>query len=221
MVEQVSNIKQRTTSGESANTALQQQVQQLQERIERRGSDDSGSVRAVSEVEAKVGAVSQQVADIAARLLEVEGDHEFARENEIIPGVEVSAVSICASEVASNAPGRPPLPRGDVARDGEAGARPQGLQQQLEAVAIHLEAMDELTERVAELEQRCNAGSIVGGDGNPEDQVSFGPPMERATSSDALTKEVDNMNREVAEIRGRLMAAERSLEKLPRRRRTI
>jgi len=228
LVEQVSNMKQRTASGEGANTTLQQQVQQLQNHIERRFSDDSGSTRAVSEVEAKIGAVTNQVADIAARLLEVESDHEFARENDTMPGLEVSAVSH-ASEVASNAPARglPPLPRGEVERErgvGESGSRSPALQQQLEAtqqqleaVAIHLETMDELNERVAELENRCNVGSMVGGEVvAPEDQVSFGAPTQvSAATSDKLGKEVENLSQEVTEMRGRLMAAERKMETPP------
>merc|ERR1719247_23650 len=217
MLEQVSNIKQRTSRDEAANASLLQQVQQLQERVERRGNDDSGSASArhVSEVDAKVGAVSAQVADIAARLLEVEGDREFARENESLPGVEVSAVSV-ASEVGSNAPrGLPPLPRG--------ADRSLGLQQQLEAVAAHLEAMDELADRVAELEQRNGVVRTAaeeenkdgfGGLGGFQDQVSFGPttspssksPSSKAqASSDALTKEVEGISQEVSEMRGRLM----------------
>jgi len=233
LLEQVSNLKQRTSSGEAASTALQQQVQQLQMMIERRQGDDSGSMRAVSEVEAKVGAISQQVAHIDARLLEVEGGLEFARENDTRPLDEVSAVSV-ASEAASTAPGGrslPPLPRGEVDRDragsGDGGSRSGvGLQEKLEAklevVADHLEVIDELAERVAEVEQRLSAiasggaqASSVSEDmGVDASQVSFGPPAGSQSVYTNLTREVEGLSTEVDELRKRLLVAERGLGKL-------
>lgn len=214
LVEQVSNLKQRTASGEATTNGIQQQVQQLQGHLDNRSSMDSAPARDVSQLDAKVSAVSQQVADIAARLLEVEGDREFARENETNPGLEMSAVSI-ASEVASSAPGRglPPLPKGEVERDrGDVAARAE-LQRQLEAVASQLEALDDLTERVADLEQK-NVGSIAGGE-----QVSFGPTGQvgglSSPSSGALSKEVASLTQDVTAIRDRLASAEQALQKMP------
>ncbi|CAE8715976.1 unnamed protein product, partial [Polarella glacialis] len=82
LVEQVSKLKKQASSWEATASSSQQQVQHLQSMIEKRQMEDSGLFRGASEVEGKLGAVCQQVADMAARLLEVEGNLDFVRENE-------------------------------------------------------------------------------------------------------------------------------------------
>mmetsp|Transcript_54892 Transcript_54892/g.161376 ORF Transcript_54892/g.161376 Transcript_54892/m.161376 type:complete len:1469 (-) Transcript_54892:120-4526(-) len=203
LVENVSRLKQQTASSESAHNSIAQQVQHLQLSLERRGNEDSLSMRSSTEVEAKVGAISQQVADIAARLLEVEGGLDFAREESALapPLGEMSNVS-AVSEAGSAAGGRgslPPLPPGGAA----------AMQQKLEAVAEHLEVVDELAERVAELERRASEGFGVASQspmGSPVGQitseVSFGgeAPMRGAAAAGATSSQIDGIQQQLSEF---------------------
>jgi len=188
LVEQVSRLAQRISSGGVASSALQQQVQQLQQGlVELRPGDDQGntSTGAVLEVQAKFAAVSGQVADLAARLVEVESGLEFTREREASMLDGCSAVS----EVASSAPvathgglrvGLPLPPAQECAPDINGALDMQSslaFQEKLEAVAAHLEVVDELMERVTEIERHltlgdytgasdCGAGAVAGGQAN-------------------------------------------------------
>ncbi|CAE7603535.1 unnamed protein product [Symbiodinium sp. CCMP2456] len=158
LVEQVSRLKQQAASSEASANSWQQQVKQIHSLIERKQNEDSASMRVTNEVEAKVGALSAQVADMAARMLEVEGSLDFVRENDLTAG-EVSAPERTAPE-------------------SEAPAQPSALQEKLEAVAEHLEVVDDLSDRLAELERRMSTGQdfhpLGSSSPGPVSEVSFG-----------------------------------------------
>mmetsp|Transcript_27907 Transcript_27907/g.60580 ORF Transcript_27907/g.60580 Transcript_27907/m.60580 type:complete len:1313 (+) Transcript_27907:3-3941(+) len=181
--------------------------------IERRQSDDSASSRATAEVEAKVGVVSQQVADITARLLEVEGGLDFARESTIAPLCEVSAVS-AASEAASAAavaqPTRPPLPPGGGSGEDRLASAPIGaLEERLEALAEHLELFDEVVERVTELERRGGVGGEGGENGDGEVEAARDGPPQRAQASDEAECYKKELSEKVATLAAKLETEER------------
>ncbi|CAE7436831.1 unnamed protein product [Symbiodinium pilosum] len=159
LVEQVSRLKQQAASSEANANSWQQQVKQIHSLIERKQNEDSASMRVTNEVEAKVGALSAQVADMAARMLEVEGNLDFVRESDLPSG-----------EAAS--PER-------AAPDKEVPAQPSALQEKLEAVAEHLEVVDDLSDRIAELERRLSTGqdfhpNLGSSSPGPMSEVSFG-----------------------------------------------
>eukprot|EP00933_Yihiella_yeosuensis_P039659 TRINITY_DN33771_c0_g1_i1.p1 TRINITY_DN33771_c0_g1~~TRINITY_DN33771_c0_g1_i1.p1 ORF type:complete len:1387 (-),score=430.78 TRINITY_DN33771_c0_g1_i1:373-4095(-) len=214
LVEQVSRLKQQAASFEAASQSAQNQVQQLQGLIERRQSEDSASLSNFGQVEAKVGAVSQQVADIAARLLEVEGNQDFARENETGLG-EVSSLS-AISEANHGSRGLPPLPKTEAEHaPSKAGA---GLQEKLEAVAKHLEIVDDLADRIQALEIRIGgaAGSdlsqhLGGASPGPPSEVSFGGDAPIRTSS---FPQADGSLKELGDLAVRLGTAEQELKGL-------
>ncbi|CAJ1429556.1 unnamed protein product, partial [Effrenium voratum] len=175
LVEQVSKLKQQASSSESNTSSWQQQVKQIHSLIERRQNEDAAAMRVTTEVEAKVGALSSQVADLAARLLEAEGNLDFAREN------EASTLTEAREEPV---------------------ARPTALQEKLEAVAEHLEVVDDLSERLCDLERRFATGHESHALGNqspgPFSEVSFGgeAPMKASAAHD--------MSRELAELQTRM-----------------
>jgi len=192
LLEQVSNIKQRQSSIEASGVANQQQLQNLQGLLERRSIDDSSSGRALAEFEAKVGAVSQQVVVLEARLLEVESGLEVARENEAIPGIEVSQVSMTSDGPPSFAKGLPPLPRGESDRGNT--QQLVELQQQLEAMANQFEAMDELSERVIALEESTSKSGAP----NSGDQASVG--MVSGSLLESLREKVDRLSESLGAV---------------------
>ncbi|CAE7387999.1 unnamed protein product [Symbiodinium natans] len=163
LVEQVSRLKQQAASSEANATSWQQQVKQIHSLIERRQSEDSASMRITNEVEAKVGALSAQVADMAARMLEVEGNLDFVRENDLPAG-------------QAGTPER--------ATENEAPGQPSALQEKLEAVAEHLEVVDDLSDRIAELERRFSTGP----DFHPMGSSSPGPVSEVSFGGEAPLK---------------------------------
>eukprot|EP00930_Biecheleria_cincta_P062788 TRINITY_DN4822_c0_g1_i4.p1 TRINITY_DN4822_c0_g1~~TRINITY_DN4822_c0_g1_i4.p1 ORF type:complete len:1651 (+),score=530.46 TRINITY_DN4822_c0_g1_i4:89-4954(+) len=218
LVEQVSRLKQQASSSEASTNSWQQQVQQLQSLLERRQNEDMASSRVTAEVEAKVGAVSSQVADIAARLLEVEGNLDFARETEAGLG-EVSALSHISetSGVIRNTSNLPPLPRSEADRAGSAGngQSHSNLQEKLEAVAEHLEVVDELSDRVAELERRVTAGAggsdcpanLGGASPAPASEVSFG-------GDGPFKVQAESFSKELGDLQSRCQGAEQELSSL-------
>ncbi|CAE8634450.1 unnamed protein product, partial [Polarella glacialis] len=108
----------------------------------------------------------------------VEGNLDFVRENETANLGEVSAMS-AISEAAS---ARPPLPRGEAER--MSASHSSGLQEKLEAVAEHLEVVDDLSDRVIELERRLGLVAFSGGGASP------GPASEVSFGGDAPFKEL-------------------------------
>eukprot|EP00913_Durusdinium_trenchii_P034069 g31888.t2 len=180
LVEQVSKLKQHASSAEANSSSWQQQVKQIHSLIERKQNEDAASLRVNGEVEAKVGALSSQVADIAARLLEVEGNLDFVRETE-----QSSLTEAPNSGVAG--PGTQGSGGGNAA-----------LQEKLEAVALHLEIVDDLTERLGDLERKWNAGPEPHGMGSPPgplSEVSFGgeAPVKASAPSDHLGRELGDL----------------------------
>eukprot|EP00929_Paragymnodinium_shiwhaense_P019632 TRINITY_DN13320_c0_g1_i2.p1 TRINITY_DN13320_c0_g1~~TRINITY_DN13320_c0_g1_i2.p1 ORF type:complete len:1691 (+),score=429.72 TRINITY_DN13320_c0_g1_i2:72-5144(+) len=129
---EVARLTQRAHSGDSSLTAAQQQLQQLHSLVERRQGEEARR-GGVSEVDAKVAAVSEQVAKLDARLLEVEGGLDFAKEN---------AASHASYSLAA------PTPVQSTGREDSTA----GLQEKLEAVAEYLEMLDDLERRVVDLE---------------------------------------------------------------------
>eukprot|EP00928_Gymnodinium_smaydae_P038959 TRINITY_DN26737_c0_g3_i1.p1 TRINITY_DN26737_c0_g3~~TRINITY_DN26737_c0_g3_i1.p1 ORF type:complete len:1730 (+),score=510.19 TRINITY_DN26737_c0_g3_i1:209-5398(+) len=191
MREQLSRLSHRVSSGETSTSAIQQQVQQLQGMIDRHHSD-SGPSRNSAEVEAKVGAVSQQVADISARLLEVEGSLDFARE---FP----QAGSNVGSGIPTPAGGHVPQLHGTPQQPQQQSAGVLELHDKLNQVAGQLELVDELADRVDELEKRQAKAA-----GHP----SPGPPSEISFGGDGLGKAASIASlggvKELDEVRDRL-----------------
>eukprot|EP00931_Biecheleriopsis_adriatica_P046722 TRINITY_DN26856_c0_g1_i1.p1 TRINITY_DN26856_c0_g1~~TRINITY_DN26856_c0_g1_i1.p1 ORF type:complete len:1680 (+),score=520.77 TRINITY_DN26856_c0_g1_i1:66-5105(+) len=220
LVEQVSRLKQQASSSEASASHSQQQVQHLQSLVERRQNEDSQSFRVTAEVEAKVGAVSSQVADIAARLLEVEGNMDFARENETAALGEVSVLSAIseAGSTAAAARGLPPLPRGaeaDRASNSTRGEVPGGLQEKIEAIAEHLEVVDDLADRMGEVERRLAGGSdcppnVGGASPGPASEVSFGGDGPFKVSN----LQAEGFAKELAELQLRCSGADKELKSL-------
>jgi len=220
LVEQVSRLKHQASNSEAASSSMQQQVSQLQGALQRHHGDDP-LARAIEKVEGKVDAVSQQVADMAARLLEVEGGLDFAREHETSPLGEVSAVS-AHSELASGAPPRgvPPLPRPHGSdREHAPDQNSQQmlvLQEKLQEVAEHLELQDDLETRVADLERRLEGLSTSSGQHLLEKggEVSFGTEATVPRGADTSHARslphphVDEMQQDIHDLRARITAAE-------------
>eukprot|EP00927_Polykrikos_kofoidii_P023700 TRINITY_DN21742_c0_g1_i1.p1 TRINITY_DN21742_c0_g1~~TRINITY_DN21742_c0_g1_i1.p1 ORF type:complete len:1794 (+),score=431.85 TRINITY_DN21742_c0_g1_i1:110-5491(+) len=175
---EVSRLTQRSSTGDAAYTSLQQQVQHIQTALER--SDDSGSERRVAEVAAQIGAVSQQVAKLDARLLEVEGGMEYARES----GEAVGSVGQGrtgdghASYQSEHVPGGGGL---DAA----------GLQEKLEAIAETLEFVNDLEMRVVDLERRSGTGEL--GDGDSSTQGIPESPTRNSEVSKTLRADVGQL----------------------------
>ncbi|CAL1152555.1 unnamed protein product [Cladocopium goreaui] len=197
LVEQVSKLKQQASSAEANSSSWQQQVKQIHGLIERKQNEDAASLRVTSEVEAKVGALSSQVADLAARLLEVEGNLDFVRENEPSSLTEAPRMTLST-----------PLPS-------EGAPQPSALQEKLEAIAAHLEIVDDLTDRVGDLERRwsLSAGQEVHGMGSPPgplSEVSFGgeAPMKAASAH------AETVGRELGDLQLRLDANDGKLKSL-------
>jgi len=192
LVEQVNHLKQQALSGEAASTGLQKQVQHLQQAVmESQHNDDSAARWASAEVEAKVTVMSQQVADVTARLLDVEGGLEFTRTVTAPSAIEeVSAMTVVSeagsTTAATLSQGLVPQPRGDAKRrrhrDGDPLSSSRGtpagegtvaaLQEKLLAVADHLEAMDVFETRMSRLEQQVDQhhGILCTGDCGDADQ---------------------------------------------------
>lgn len=164
LVEQVSRLSQRASSNEASHSSMADKVQQLQLHLERSNNEDSVSTRGLTETSAKVGALTTQVADMAARLLEVEGHIEFSKESGLPPFRQ-------ASGGAGGGPKSvPPLPcgqeRGIEASEFNVGDRspataPLDIQDKLTEVACHLEVVDELERRIEILEHRLNGDDDV------------------------------------------------------------
>lgn len=179
LVEQVSRLKQQAASSEANANSWQQQVKQIHSLIERRQNEDSASMRVTNEVEAKVGALSAQVADMAARMLEVEGSLDFVRENDLTTA-EVSAPERTAPE-------------------SEAPTQPSALQEKLEAVAEHLEVVDDLSDRLAELERRMSTGQdfhpLGSSSPGPVSEVSFGgeAPLKASSAPDLSASQLGEL----------------------------
>lgn len=179
LVEQVSRLKQQAASSEANANSWQQQVKQIHSLIERRQSEESASMRVTNEVEAKVGALSAQVADMAARMLEVEGSLDFVRESDLTAG-EVTAPERTAPE-------------------SEAPAQPSALQEKLEAVAEHLEVVDDLSDRLAELERRMSTGQdfhpLGSSSPGPVSEVSFGgeAPLKVPSAPDVAASQLGEL----------------------------
>merc|ERR1712137_807767 len=96
LLEQVSHLKQQAVSSESSSASfvkqlreLQQQFHQLQGMVDRRQADTSTSAMN-TDSETMVKEMWEKVAELHARLLEVEGGLDFARENN-----EVGSSHIC------------------------------------------------------------------------------------------------------------------------------
>lgn len=178
LLKQFSNFKHRSSSTEAAHTALQEQVQQLQIALERRESNDTGSWPSFHELQAKVNTVSQQVAQIDARLLEMEGDFEFARRSEPSQTSSISAGLQERLEVKQESVSNRPeikevlmeriaelerrLPEEHESAEATGGSSlgkqlQEKLVDKLEIIANKLEATDELVERVEGLERHLPA----------------------------------------------------------------
>lgn len=214
LVQGVSRLRQQASSGESAQAALSQQVQQLQGLIERRWSEEATKSRTSPEVEAKVTEMWEKVAELHARLLEVEGGLDFARANDTGTFGEVSIISKDGGRVI------PPLPGGEVdpERSGQ-GAGTNGalardrnsveVKEKLEAVAEHLEVVDDLADRVAELERRAfslEPGPMLSSPAKTS-EVSFGgdAPIKDAAKDKAAGS---------TELHARVLASEQELKAL-------
>mmetsp|Transcript_20374 Transcript_20374/g.54491 ORF Transcript_20374/g.54491 Transcript_20374/m.54491 type:complete len:1515 (-) Transcript_20374:117-4661(-) len=200
---QVSRVSQRTSSIET----LQNQVQQMQILVEQKQESKGG--HEIEELQAKLGAVFEKVADFDARLLEVEGGLEFARENEtgignrgsisgFLPNHDMSVVST-VSEAAMQASSIPPLPRSEEIEHHCTNM----LGEKLEAVAKHLEEegkeINELYDRVSELEERLSSAG----------QVSFGRDGGAAASPG-----LENVVQSVDELRVKLLKLDPDLKAL-------
>ncbi|CAK0893519.1 unnamed protein product [Prorocentrum cordatum] len=146
VLERLSCLEQQAPRGEVVGR-LQQQLQQLQDEVARRLAQDSGGSRSAAEAEARVGAVSQQVALLAARLSEVEGGLDFARE-----AVDASGISEAGGV---RLPLRPGAPAGAAAASAE-------IQDRLCHVAEHLEAeqseLHDLRQRLETVERQLAEG---------------------------------------------------------------
>jgi len=162
LVESVSRLKQQALTSEGVAFTLQQQVQQLQSMAERRLSEDAASARLPAELEARVGELWDKVAELHARLLEVEGGMDLAREQH-----DASAASApLHSGRGGGDPGhdhqhghdgsRPPKTTGAAAASSR-DAPTAEMKEKLIAVAEHLEVVDELVDRVSELERKGNS----------------------------------------------------------------
>jgi len=196
LVEQVSRLTHTASSGEAKISAMDQQVQQLQVLVDRRQSGDAAS-RGIPEVEAKVSAVSQQVADLSARLLEVEGGLEFAR--------EIDEVAVITRPKAQ-----------------EDNGASTGLKEKLEAVAEHLDVVDDLAERVADLERSQAVLGSKGGGGtcgipaSPQhgSEVSFGGDAPIRAISAASLQVIESLPQDVGDLRERLVGLELNVKSL-------
>jgi len=160
VLQQLSRLSQRTSSAEATHNSVQQQLQRLQEKVEAIGNQDTESGRTAMQMTTKVDVLARQVADVQSRILEVEGSVEFAREKDntsLFPVSEAPSAVLLASEQTTPArePARaelpPPLPGSRCGDAGESSLR--NLEDMLEAMASHLEIVDELAERVAVLER--------------------------------------------------------------------
>lgn len=159
LVQGVSKLKQQVSGHDLAHSALTQQVQQLQGHLDRRWGEQSAAVRVPVEVEAKVAEMWEKVAELHARLLEVEGSLDSA------PASDTLNVSKAASDQAGP-------DAGSGSAKCSADKSTADMKDKLEAVAVHLEVMDELVDRITELERQVPRSS------NPlpatHTEVSFG-----------------------------------------------
>lgn len=79
LTEQLSHLRQRASCTEQALTALQQHVQRLSPGDSRDHGSNSTASRTVASLQAELGAMSLQVTDVAARVVDLEGSLEFGQ----------------------------------------------------------------------------------------------------------------------------------------------
>eukprot|EP00434_Breviolum_minutum_P001861 symbB.v1.2.001650.t1/scaffold86.1/size363240/9 len=97
-----------------------------------------------------------------------------------------------------------------AALSGEVPSQPSALQEKLEAVAAHLEVVDDLTERVGDLERRTAGPEFHRGNQSP------GPLSEVSFGGEAPVKaaQAESMGRELGDLQLRMDANDGKLKSL-------
>jgi len=204
LLQEVGRLREKDASGEVRANALQGQLQQLQTVLERRKEEETHPLRAVTELDARVSEISKRVTDFAARLLEVEASREIAHEGDTVQLADLSAVSSTAYGAgrALKAAGNSRAPTPDVPDGAE-------LQDKLLAVARHLENLDDLPERVAQLE---HLAKVQRGSGVEESVKEQQKEVSFADASMTLAQDVADLIQDIGDTRTNLKAVQDTAE---------